>query len=124
MTVSEGMQEATAPEPFLEGEVIRLDDVVTDFDYGKRGRPNCLVRLVGDPLQQAWVVPRTTDGSIGTLTAAGILPGLNKQGRFLYIPRLVLPTDLEDCERLGVLPEKVRTLVLENVNWAATELDL
>jgi len=118
------MQVANPPEPLLEGEVIRLDDVVTDFDYGKRGRPNCLVRLVGDPLQQAWVVPRTTDGSIGTLTPAGILPGLNKQGRFLYIPRLVLPTDLEGCERLGVLPEKVRTLVLGNVNWAATDLDL
>jgi hypothetical protein len=113
-----------AAEPFQEGEVIRLDDVVTGFDNGKTGRPNCIVRVIGDPLQQAWVVPRTTDGSIGTLTAAGILRGLNKNGRFLYIPRLVLPADLFGCERLGVLPEKVRTLVLGNVNWAATDLDL
>lgn len=53
--------------PLREGEVIRLDDKVTDFGLGKFG-PNCIVRLVGDPLQQAYVGPRTTDGSIGTLT--------------------------------------------------------
>jgi hypothetical protein len=109
--------------PFREGEVIRLDDKVTDFDFGKIGRPNCIVRLVGDPLQQAYVVPRTTDGSIGTLTPAGVLPSLNKAGRFLYLPRPVLPADLVGCERLGMLPEKLRTLVLDNVNWAALDLD-
>ena len=120
--MSEREQRATGA--FVEGEVIRLDDVVTGFDDGKAGRPNCIARVIGDPLQQAYVVPRTTDGSIGTLTAAGILPGLNKQGRFLYIPRLVLPADLVGCERLGVLPGNVRTLVLGNVNWAALDLDL
>jgi hypothetical protein len=104
--------------------VIRLDDGVTGFDHGKSGRPNCIVRLVGDPLQQAYVVPRTTNGSIGTLTKAGVLPGLDRDGRFLYLPRLVLPVDLRDCERLGVLPETVRTLVLDNVNWAALDLEL
>lgn len=112
------------PEPFQEGEVIRLDDKVTDFDYGKRGRPNCIVRLVGDPLQQAYVVPRTTDGSIGTPSPAGALPGLNKAGRFLYLPRPVPPADLVGCERLGLLPEKLRALVLGNVNWAALDLDI
>lgn len=110
--------------PFREGEVIRLDDKVTDFDFGKICRPNCIVRLVGDPLQQAYVVPRTTDGSIGTLTPAGVLSGLNKAGRFLYLPRPGLPADLVGCERLGMLPEKLRTLVLDNVNWAAVDLDL
>lgn len=120
--VSEGEQQARGG--FVEGEVIRLDDRVTDFDLGKIGRPNCIVRLIGDPLQQAYVVPRTTDGSIGTFTPAGALPGLNKPGRFLYLPRLVLPADLEGCESLGVLPEQLRTLVLGNVNWAATDLDL
>jgi len=111
-------------EPFQEGEVIRLDDKVTGFDFDKIGRPNCIVRLVGDPLQQAYVVPRTTHGSIGTPTPAGVLPALNKPGRFLYLPRPVLPTDLVGCERLGVLPEKLRTLVIDNVNWAALDLDL
>ena len=111
-------------EPFQEGEVIRLDDKVTGFDFDKIGRPNCIVRLVGDPLQQAYVVPRTTDGSIGTPTPAGVLPGLNKAGRFLYLPRPVLPADLVGCERLGLLPEKLRTLVFDNVNWAALDLDL
>jgi hypothetical protein len=111
-------------EPFREGDVIRLDDRVTDFNFGKIGRPNCIVRLVGDPLQLTYVVPRTTDGSIGTLTPASVLPGLNKVGRFLYLPRPVLPADLLGCDRLGMLPEKWRTLVLNNVNWAALDLDL
>ena len=111
-------------EPLQEGEVIRLDDDVTGFDFGKTGRPNCIVRLVGEPLQLAYVVPRTTDGSIGTPTPVGVLPGLNKAGRFLYLPRPVLPADLARCERLGLLPEKLRTLVLGNVNWAALDLEL
>ena len=49
-------------KPFQEGEIVRLDDQVTDFDFGKIGRPNCIARLVGSPLQLAYVVPRTTDG--------------------------------------------------------------
>jgi hypothetical protein len=106
----------------LVGEVIRLDDVVTDFDYGKTGRPNCIVRLIGDPLEQAYVVPRSTTGSIGTMTKANVLPGLDKPGRFLYLPRLVMPADLEGCERIGLLPPEIRQQVLENVNWAATIL--
>ena len=122
--MGQGQGASEEPEPFQEGEVIRLDDKVTGFDFDKTGRPNCIVRLVGDPLQQAYVVPRTTDGSIGTPTPAGVLGGLNKAGRFLYLPRPVLPADLVGCERLGLLPEKLRTLVLGNVNWAALDLDL
>jgi len=122
--MDEGGQEAEGQPRLVEGDVIRLDDVVTDFDYGKRGRPNCVVRVIGDPPQQFYVVPRTTNGSIGTLTEASVLPGLNKKGRFLHIPRPVLPADLVDCEHLGTLPEKVRALVLGNVNWAALDLDL
>jgi hypothetical protein len=122
--MGEGQGASEEPEPFQEGEVVRLDDKVTGFDFDKIRRPNCIVHLVGDPLQQAYVVPRTTDGSIGTPTPAGVVPGLNKAGRFLYLPRPVLPADLAGCERLGLLPEKVRTLVLGNVNWAALDLDL
>lgn len=122
--MSTGGQGADDQARLVEGDIVRLDDVVTDFDYGKLGRPNCVVRVIGDPPQQFYVVPRTTDGSIGTLTEAGVLPGLNKRGRFLYIPRPVLPADLAGCEHLGRLPEKVRALVLGNVNWAALDLDL
>ena len=122
--MGQGQGASEQPEPFLEGEVIRLDDKVTGFDFDKIGRPNCIVRLIGDPLQQAYVVPRTTVGSIGTPTPAGVLPGLNKAGRFLYLPRPVLPADLVGCERIGLLPGKLRTLVLGNLNWAALDLDL
>jgi hypothetical protein len=116
------------PEPastsFEEGQVIRLDDKVTGFDDNKLGRPNCVVRVVGNPLQQLYVVPRTTSGSIGTASPGGLMPGLDKPGRFLYIPRLVLPADLVGCELLGMLPEAIRGVVIGNVNWAALDLDL
>lgn len=122
--MGQGQGASEESEHFQAGEVIRLDDRVTGFDFDKIGRPNCIVRLIGNPLQLAYVVPRTTDGSIGTPTPAGALPGLNSAGRFLYLPRPVLPADLVDCERLGLLPETLRTLVIGNVNWAAIDLDL
>ena len=54
--MGEGQGASEEPEPFQEGEVIRLDDKVTGFDFDKTGRPNCIVRLVSDPPQQAYVV--------------------------------------------------------------------
>jgi hypothetical protein len=118
------VNQAVDSTAFQIGEVIRLDDKVTGFDDNKIGRPNCVVRLIGEPLQLAYVVPRSTKGSIGTATPANVLPGLNEPGRFLYLPRPVLPTDLVGVERLGVLPEAMRMRVIENVNWAALELEL
>lgn len=108
---------------FAKGEVIRLDDRVTQFDDNKLGRPNCVVAIVGDPIELVYVVPRTTKGTVGTLVPANVLPGLDKAGRFLFVPRPVEPADLVDVDRLGVLPDSYKTRVLENVNTAAIDLD-
>ena len=108
---------------FEKGDVIRLNDQVTNFDDNKPGRPNCVVQVVGDPIEFVYVVPRTTRGTTGTLVPANVLPGLNKPGRFLYVPRQVQPQDLLDVERLGVLPQPYRDRVLENANMAMIDLD-
>jgi hypothetical protein len=91
-----------------KGEVIRLDDRVTRFDDNKTGRPNCVVAVIGDPIELVYVVPRTTRGTTGTFVPAGVLPGLDKPGRFLFVPRQVLPQDLVDVERLGILAGRDR----------------
>jgi hypothetical protein len=105
-----------------EGEVLRIDDVVTGFDDNKRGRPCMVVRVVGPPRAGAWVVPRSTKGRTGTLVRAGTLPRLDQDGRFMFLPRLVAAADLADCESLGVLPVEDRERVLENVNDVVIEL--
>ena len=108
---------------FAKGEVIRLDDRVTKFDDNKQRRPNCVVEVVGDPIELVYVVPRTTRGTTGTLVPANVLPGLDKPGRFLFVPRQVRPQDLIGVERLGILPDPYKDRVLENVNMAAIDLD-
>lgn len=108
---------------FAKGEVIRLDDRVTKFDDNKRGRPNCVVEVIGDPIELVYVVPRTTRGTIGTFVPANVLPGLDKAGRFLFVPRPVQPQDLIAVERLGILPDPYKDRVLENVNTASIDLD-
>jgi hypothetical protein len=101
------------------GQVLRIDDVVTGFDDNKRGRPCMVVRVSEGPRAGAWVLPRSTKGRDGTLVPAGVLPELDRDGRFMFLPRFVVAADLSDCESLGVLPDRFRNLVLANVNDAA-----
>lgn len=98
------------------GEVLRIDDAVTGFDRNKRGRPCMIVRVAERPRAGAWVLPRSTTGSIGTAVPAGALPGLTQPGRFMYLPHFVLAADLAGCPSLGVLGEPHRGRVLDNVN--------
>lgn len=98
------------------GEIIRIDDRVTGFDDNKCGRPCMVVRIVDGPRAGAWVLPRSTRGSSGTPVPAGVLPELNKDGRFMFLPHFVVSADLADCPSLGVLPEPYRQRVLANVN--------
>lgn len=98
------------------GEVLRIDDAVTGFDRNKPGRPCMVVRVEQRPRAGAWVLPRSTNGSIGTFVPAGALPGLNKPGRFMYLPHFVSAADLAGCPSLGVLGQPHRQRVLDNVN--------
>lgn len=101
------------------GDVIRLDDAVTGFDLAKPRRPYCVVALDGDPPATIYVVPRSTQPqSQGVATPAGVLPGLNEPGRFLWRPYAVAVADVEDARSLGLLPEPYRTRVLEQANLA------
>lgn len=104
------------------GEVLLIDDVVTGFDDNKPGRPCMVVRVVGMPRAGAWVVPRSTKGRQGTFVSAGTLPGLDKDGRFMFLPHFVAQVDLNGCPSLGVLEWRDRERVLENVN--DVEIDL
>lgn len=104
------------------GEVLRIDDAITGFDDNKPGRPCLVVRVEDSPRSRAWVVPRTTAGRDGTLTPARVLPGLEQEGRFMYMPRPVESDDLDGCESLGTLPGEWLAQVLENVNLAVVDL--
>jgi hypothetical protein len=96
--------------------VLLIDDVITGFDDNKPDRPCMVVRVSGPSRGGAWVVPRSTKGREGTFVAAGTLPGLNRNGRFLFIPRFVPAHDLSGCRSLGVLPDDIRDRVVANVN--------
>jgi len=104
------------------GEVLLIDDVVTGFDDNKPARPCMVVRVTDPPRTGALVVPRSTKGSTGTFVPAGALHGLNKAGRFMFLPHFVSAADLEACTSLGVLGANYRDLVLANVN--DVEIDL
>ncbi len=105
------------------GEVIRLDDTVTGFDLAKRGRPYCVVAVAGDPLAVVYVVPRSTQRqSQGVATPAGVVPGLNDAGRFLWRPYPVAVADVQRAPRLGLLPEPYRSRVLEQANLAEFDI--
>jgi hypothetical protein len=82
-----------------------------------------VVRIVNRPRAGAWVLPRSTSGSIGTPVPAGALPGLNKDGRFMFLPKFVASADLVECPSLGVLPEPYRQRVLNNVNDVAIDFE-
>lgn len=104
--------------------MLLIDDAITGFDRNKPGRPCMVVKVEVPPRAGAWVVPRSTQGSIGTAVPRGALPGLTKDGRFQFLPRWVSATDLTDCRRLGVLPEPYRTRVLDNANLVAVDVEI
>lgn len=106
------------------GEVLLIDDVITGFDRNKPGRPCMVVRVEPPPRAGAWVVPRSTRGSIGTRVPRNVLPGLNKDGRFQFLPRWVSVLDLADCRSLGLMPEPYRTGVLQNTNTVLVDFEI
>jgi hypothetical protein len=69
------------------GDVLLIDDAITGFDRNKPDRPCMVVKVDVTPRGGAWVVPRSTQGSIGTLVPREALPGFNKDGRFQFLPR-------------------------------------
>jgi hypothetical protein len=104
------------------GEVRRVDDAVTGFDRNKPGRPCVIVRVETPPRAGAWVLPGSTRGATGTRVPRNTLPGLEKDGRFQFLPRWVSARDLADCPTLGVLPAPYRTAVLESANMVVIDL--
>jgi hypothetical protein len=107
------------------GEVLLIDDVVTDFDRYKSARPCLIVRVVDQPRAGAWVLPRSTQpNSRGTFVPAGALRGLNKDGWFMVLPRFAAAGDLEGVRSLGVLPSPHLENVLENMNDVVIDLDI
>jgi hypothetical protein len=105
------------------GEVLRIDDAITGFDRNKPSRPCMVVRVEPPPRAGAWVVPRSTQGSIGTRVPRNVLPGLNKDGRFQFLPRRVSALDLAGCRSLGPMPEPYRTRVLQNTNMVLIDFE-
>ncbi len=110
--------------PVQIGEVLLIDDMVTGFDDNKPQRPCMVMRVVGPPRAGAWVVPRSTQGRQGTFVAAGALPGLNKDGRFMFLPHFAAAADLADCRSLGVLDAVDLDRVMANVNDVVIDLEL
>jgi hypothetical protein len=106
------------------GDVLRIDDTITGFDRNKPGRPCMVVRVETPPRAGAWVVPRSTQGSIGTPVPSQVLPGLNQDGRFQFLPCWVSGSDLADCPSLGLLPEPYRSRVLESANMALIDIEV
>lgn len=105
------------------GEILRIDDALTGFDDNKVGRPCMVVRLETHPRSGGWVLPRSTRPP-GTKTPGGLLPGLDRDGWFMYLPYHLVEADLETCPSVGVLPEPYRTAVLDNVNGATLGITL
>jgi hypothetical protein len=105
------------------GQVIRIDDEVTGFEGGKEGRPYLIVRVVGDPPELVYVVPRTASGWEGVPVPRGIVRGLNKDGNFLLDPLQVPAADLAGVEVLGELPEPYLSRVLDRMHRSLVELD-
>jgi hypothetical protein len=106
------------------GEVRRVDDAITGFDRNKSGRPCVLIRVETTPRAGAWLLPGSSQGSIGTFVPRNTLPGLKKDGRFQFLPRWVSARDLAGCPSLGCLPEPYRTRVLENANTIVVDFEV
>lgn len=104
--------------------MLLIDDALTGFDRSKPDRPCMVVRVEPPPRDGAWVVPRSTQGSIGILVPRDALSGLNKDGRFQFLPRWVSTADLAGRRGLGVLPEPYRTRVLNNCNMVVVDVEI
>jgi hypothetical protein len=105
------------------GQVIRADDDDVGFGGGKRGRPYLIVRVIGDPPELVYVVPRTASGLEGVPVPAGTVRGLNKDGNFLVDPLAVSASDLVGASLQGELPEPFLTRVLDRLHKTLMELD-
>jgi hypothetical protein len=105
------------------GQVIRADDDAVGFEGGKIGRPYLIVRVVGDPPELIYVVPRTASGWEGVPVPAGVVRGLNKDGNFLLNPLPVPAAELSGSQVLGDLPEPYLSRVLERLHTGLMELD-
>lgn len=103
--------------------MIRLDDVETGFDDNKRGRPYCVVGWEGTPPHTYALSPRTTRGRNGIDTPAGVLPGLNESGRFVWRGYAAPAAAVEAAPRIGVLPAPYIERVLGGVNLVEFDLD-
>ncbi|MGO9902513.1 MAG: hypothetical protein ACLP0J_23155 [Solirubrobacteraceae bacterium] len=106
------------------GEVLLIDDAITGFDRNKPERPCMVVKLEAPPRAGCWVLPRSTQGSVGTFVPRNVLPGFDKDGRFQFIPRWVGAADIAPCRGLGTLPEPYRTRVFDNANMVAIEMEI
>lgn len=107
-----------------EGDVIRLHDRLTGFDDNKPDRPYCVVRVVGNPWSEVYVVPRTSERVPGGVrTPVNVLPGLNKEGWFLFRGYRLERADLEEAEVVGTLPADITPQVQEQANLADFDID-
>jgi hypothetical protein len=106
------------------GDVLLIDDAITGFDRNKPDRPCMVVKVEASPRAGCWVLPRSTRGSVGTFVPRNALAGLNKDGRFQFVPRWVSSGDVAGCRALGRLPDPYRTRVLENANMVAIEVEI
>jgi hypothetical protein len=107
-----------------EGDLIRIPDRLTGFDDNKPSRPYCVVRVVGDPWIEIYVVPRTTEPTrLGTDTPARVIEPLDKRGWFLYRAYRLTPADVPGIQPIGRLPQRWLDPVLEQANLAEFDID-
>jgi hypothetical protein len=108
-----------------EWDVIRTDDRNTGFSESnpKLGRPYLVTRVIGEPPELIYLVPRTASGWEGVPTPARVLPGLREDGNFLLDPIAVDPNDLSDAQVLGQLPEPYLSRVRERLNDYLMDLE-
>ena len=83
-----------------------------------------VMRVVERPRPGAWVVPRSTEGTSGTLSPKHALPELDEEGRFMFIPRFVARADLAGARSLGVLAPDQIAAVLANVNDVVIDFEV
>ncbi|MEK6328467.1 MAG: hypothetical protein AABM66_13230 [Actinomycetota bacterium] len=99
------------------GEVIAVDDAVSGFGSGhKEGRPCLVARIIGEPPELVYLVPRSATSPFGIPVPAGAAPGLNKPGKFLTSPLPVDAADLEGADSYGMLAEPYFTQVMDGLD--------
>jgi len=108
-----------------EWVVIRTDDVNTGFspENPKRGRPYLVTRVIGNPPELIYVVPRTASGWEGVPTPARVIPELRDPGNFLLDPIPVDAADIADAEVLRPLPEPYLSRVRERLSDYLMDLE-